>query len=486
MLKASALLAVMLASLTGLTGCSQNPVTGEQDFVIISESQEIAMGRKAHAEIVDEHGLYEDSNLNHYVQSLGETLAGQSHRNELIYRFYVLDSDTVNAFALPGGYIYITRGLMAYLNSEEELAAVLGHEIGHVTARHSVRQQSMATATSILAQVAAAATGIRGASDLARIGTAALVRGYGRQHELEADRLGAEYLARTNRDPEAMLDVIKVLKDQSDFRKQLADEEGEEYQGYHGVFSTHPKNDQRLQEVIRAADKLKTRDYQRAPKEKYLRKIAGMTFGDDHKQGIRRGNAFFHNDLDFSVRFPEGWKLENTPSRVLAKPKDGKAVMSLRTQDLNKRIGPYQFIRDRLEYDDLRNGKDLGHPDLQGYTAIVERDTSFGTRDIRVSVIYFDNKAWIFHGMAKDKGKLHEFDRDFLNTARSFRRLNSQERKLSDPLELAVYQVKPGDTLAKLAKRSPIPVDAEAQLRLLNGLYPEGEIQAGEWIKVVK
>ena len=194
-----------------ITGCATNPVTGSSDFVLMSEEQEISLGQKYSTEIQEEMPAYPDPVLDELLQRVGRKLASHSHRPELDYHFTIVDSSQVNAFALPGGYIYITRGMLAYLNSEAELAAVLGHEIGHVTARHSVRQQSTSAVTGILGAVLAASTGIQGADSLTSMAGTAIVRGYGREHELEADRLGAEYLARSGYDPDAMLEVVSVL-----------------------------------------------------------------------------------------------------------------------------------------------------------------------------------------------------------------------------------------------------------------------------------
>jgi predicted Zn-dependent protease len=208
-----------------LAGCAQNPVTGESNFVMLSEDSEIAIGRENHPKIIKQYGRYDNEALQTYVQAIGERLANASHRSELIYRFTVLDSPVINAFALPGGYIYITRGLMAYLNSEAELAAVLGHEIGHVTARHGVRQQSAAQAANLgytLGAILLPQLRNRSSQQLFNVLGGALLSGYGREHELEADALGAEYLARTGYDSRAMIDVIRVLKNQEVFAAEQA------------------------------------------------------------------------------------------------------------------------------------------------------------------------------------------------------------------------------------------------------------------------
>jgi len=193
----------------GIAGCAMNPVSGTPDLVFMSESSEINIGSENDAKIRGKYGVYDSPALQTYVQQVGQKLAAQSHRPGLTYHFTVLDSPEVNAFALPGGYVYITRGILAYLNSEAELAAVLGHEIGHVTARHGVRQYTAATATGFVGAIIGVATGIGATQDLFNnVFGNAILSGYGRDHELESDRLGAEYLARTGYDPQAMIKVI--------------------------------------------------------------------------------------------------------------------------------------------------------------------------------------------------------------------------------------------------------------------------------------
>ena len=179
-------LVALLVALQALAGCAVNPATGRSDFVMMSEQQELAMGRQYNQEIAKQYPRYPDEALQAYVQRVGERVASHSHRSNLAYHFTVVDSPDINAFALPGGYIYIHRGLMAYLNSEAELAAVLGHEVGHVTARHSVRQQSQSAAWGILGQAVAIGTGVGAAADITNVLGGAVVSGYGRDMELEA------------------------------------------------------------------------------------------------------------------------------------------------------------------------------------------------------------------------------------------------------------------------------------------------------------
>lgn len=484
----SAVLRLLLtaALAAGLAGCATNPVTGSSDFVLMTEEQEIALGRQMHPQILQEMSLYDNARLNTYVQRVGEQLAAKSHRPELIYRFTVLDSQDVNAFALPGGYIYITRGLLAYLNSEAELAAVLGHEIGHVTARHTVRQHSAATATGLIGAILAGASGVQGAGDLANIAGTAIVRGYGREHELEADRLGAEYLARSGYDPQAMLRVIDVLKDQESFEIQRAKEEGREPHVYHGLFSTHPDNDQRLQEVVGAANKLVAPDGDATNRAGFLTQLDGLTFGDSEKEGIRRGNRFYHRDLDFALEFPAGWNIENRSDRLLAQSPDADGMMQFTTQDLNKRISPQAFMSERLKLADIRNGEEIELDGMQGYTGIAEQNTSFGRLPVRYVVLYRGDKALIFAGLSKARGMPYKYDTEILRTARSFHRLTDRERALATAQRIHVIPAGQNTRFTALARDSAIPNHPEAQLRLLNGYYPDGEPQPGESIKIVR
>ena len=481
--------AIIMAIALAAASCAENPVSGQKDFVLMSEQDEIEMGRTAHPNILKQYRRLEDPALQAYVQELGERLAQKSHRSHLIYRFTVLDSTEVNAFALPGGYIYITRGLLAYLNSEAELAAVLGHELGHVTARHSVRQISASQATGLglaIGSILIPELRNQAAQDVFNVLGNAWISGYGREHELESDRLGAEYLAASGYDPQAMLKVIGVLKNQEIFEKQLAKEEGREARAYHGVFASHPDNDTRLQEVVAKADALKTTTASRINREALLKKIEGMTFGDGEQDGIRRANHFYHKDLGFALSFPVGWRVENLPDRLVARSPANDALLMVNTTDLNERMPPSEFMAKRLKIGQLTQGEPLHSNGLEGYTAIATVNTPFGRRPTRFSVIYFKNQAFLFVGSAKDEKTPNRYDGEFLQTVRSLHGLTDQERHLAKALHIKIIKASATTRYADLARTSSIQHHAEEQLRLLNGDYPSGEPAAGEQIKIVE
>jgi len=480
---------ILFSTLTLTSACAVNPVTGEQDLVMMSEQDEISLGRRTHHEVIKQYGVYDDPELQTYVQRIGERLATNSHRKDLIYRFTVVDSKQVNAFALPGGYIYITRGMMSYLNTEAELAAVLGHEIGHVTARHAVRQHSAAQ----LANIGAALGGIfipgvyqAGGDQLVYLFGTVILRGYGREHELEADQLGAEYLARTNYGPHAMLDVIRVLKNQELFEEQLAKAEGREPRVYHGLFSTHPDSDIRLKEVIAKASPSRNPDSTFVGREEYLQKIDGLVFGDSEKEGVLRGRKFYHAELGFTLRFPPNWKVENRPNSLLVSAPAGAAMLQMSLEDINKRISPRDFMISRLGLKRLGSDQALNIHGNDAHTGLMPANTPFGQRVTRFTVIYFNNRAYIFAGATKDPDAMSQYDRYFLETAQSFHTMTDNEHALAIPLHLRTIQADNKTNFKTLAEQSPLEFYPLEQLRLINGLYPSGRVVDGMLLKVIE
>lgn len=466
-----------------LSGCAVNPATGGLDTVLMSEKKEIELGKENHEEILQKMPVYQDPKLQAYVDAIGQRLVANSHRKDLKYTFTIIDSPDINAFALPGGYIYINRGLMNYLNTEDQLAAVLGHEIGHVTARHIVRQHSAGTATSILAAVLAVGTGSSTIGDLSNVAGAALVSGYGREHELEADSLGAEYLYRSGYDPQAMVEVIGVLKDHEQFSKFKVREEGGKVQSYHGLFASHPRNDTRLQEVVGKAGALSQAEKQ-APVDNFQTQMEGIEFGDADKQGVRRGSRFYHKPMNFTLAFPGQWKLQNSPNALVAYPTNQEAFLQMQVQGDLGALTPETFIKSRLKIDNLEQGEVLEQYGLRGFTGVVAATEKRGP--VRIAALFHKDQAYHFSGINRKPNAAINYDPFFLASIKSFRPLESEDYKLAAGMKIKYIQATPGITYAALARESKIEKYAEQQLRLLNGHYPKGEPTAGQWLKVVE
>lgn len=459
----------------------------------MSEEEEIKIGEEAHKQILQQYRVYNNKNLQNYVDFIGQKLAEKSSRPHLDYSFLVLDSEEVNAFALPGGYIYITRGLMAYIKSEAELAAILGHEIGHIAARHASKQESASQAANLGSKLAAilGALYVPGldpniSSDLLGIGSDALLKGYGRDHELEADELGAEYMAKSGYDTQALMDVITTLKNQESFEYRLARLEGRKPRIYHGLFASHPSNDKRLQEAIKNADKFKTDDPVYKGDGTYMNLINGLSFGVDARKGLIVGSNFYHGPLGFAIRFPEGWHVDNKSNVTTARNKTDSAIIQISIMGADRRLSPKDYMVNRLGMKGLRNGESLNIKGFPAHSGQVTVNSPYGRRLARVTVIYFGTRAVILSSATKDGGGIHRFDPVFIETAKSFRPMSRQERMLAGQKRIKIIRADENTTYKSLAANSPLMNLVEEQLRLLNNDYPLGEIEPGELIKIVE
>lgn len=481
---------LLVATLIVANGCAVNPVSGVGDFVLITEAQEVSIGAEEHAKVIAEYGVYADARLQSYVEGVGKQLAKQSHRGHLTFHFTLLDSPEVNAFALPGGYIYITRGLLVYLNSEEQLAAVIGHEIGHVTARHGVRQMSASQATSVgmtLGAILLPELGMAGVSDALGLLGNALIRGYGRDHELEADRLGAEYLARSGYDSDAMIDVIRVLKNQELFDRQQAGEEGRAPRSYHGLFATHPDNDTRLQQVVAEAKRLDSRPVTRQPdREAFLRLGEGMVFGTGVRQGRMREGTFYHPALDLAITFPAGWQVDNLSDRVVVSEAENRAQMVLKIGNYNGQLPLREALLATYPMAAMEQGRRLTLRGFEGYTGVGWLQGRAGRLRGRVAILVKGAEAYFIAAVAVDEVHYRRYERMMLAAIESLHTLTPQERRLAEPLRIVVRAAHDGENYRLLARQSPLPHHAESQLRLLNGHYPKGELKPHQLFKLVR
>ncbi|MBM5812522.1 MAG: peptidase M48 Ste24p [Gammaproteobacteria bacterium] len=479
---------VLTAVAVLVPACATNPVSGRSEAVLMSEASEIRTGKQLHVQITQTMGVYDDLELQDYVQQLGARLAAASHRPKLEWKFTIVDTDNVNAFATPGGYVYISRGILPYLQSEAELAAVLGHEIAHITARHAVQQQSRAALAGIASVAAAIFTGQQAVGDLTNVVGSAIVSGYGREAELEADRLGAEYLAKTGYDPDAIIRVVASLKDQELFERERARLEQREPRIYHGVFATHPDNDTRLRQAVAAAGRVQGTG-NTTNEAWFLKAIDGIAVGSSRRQGMVRDNRFYHADLQFTLAFPAGWKIQNEPQQILASPAGRAHMMQVTAQAPPAGVtDPRQFAVRGLANRRLERSQSLSINGLDAFTTVVRGDASpYGNNSsVRYVIVYHANLMWIIKGASRAGDGVPEGDRLFLSSAQTFRPLRSNEFSLAEPHRLQLVRAAPGTTYEALAKQAALPEYAVQQLRLFNRQYPSGQPEAGRTIKTVK
>ena len=392
----------------------------------------------------------------------------------------MLDSPDINAFALPGGYVYITRGIMAYLDSEAELAGVIGHEIGHVTARHSVRQQGGQLASNILSVLVAATTGDQSLGNLSQQLSTGLIRGYGRDHELEADRLGAEYLHTAGYDPESMLEVIGVLKDQEVYEKALAASENRPPNIYHGVFSTHPRNDDRLKTVVRKAKKLSVKTYRDNNKAGYENLIDGMLWGPSVDQGIVTNNRFAHPELGIGLQLPRGWKVDNNPQFLEARNPGTGALVQISVTALNKNESLDGLLKRLTQNKELEVSKQA-----YGVTAITQarpRDGDY--QPARVSAITLENSQALILFGTSGKDHFSDTDKKLLDINQSFEHLDQAQIDAIRVPRLKIVK-RNVQSFSALAKKSALEYEAENTLRLLNRAFPKGNIASFDRLKTI-
>ena len=489
------LAAAMLAAGCGTTVV--NPVTGRTERTVMDEKDEIAEGRKAHEGILKEYGVVDNPRLQAYVNGVGQRLASQSHRANLTWTFTVLDSPEINAFALPGGYVYITRGIMAYLDSEAELAGVIGHEIGHVTARHSAQRATRAQNAGIgviaatVAGIVAEAYGLPGAGQLASQvsqGVAAgYVASYSRDQELQADELGAEYLVRNQYNPQNMIDVIAVLKNQESYAAELAKAEGRAAPGGANWLSTHPASDQRLADIKRTAAKYKG-SYDDDGRTRYQQAIEGMAFGESREQGITRGRNFYHEKLGIALTAPEGWKVDNSPEAIVVANGAGDAALVIKLIPSEAGATHDEIIKNMLRPVDGNAQPRSVNGLAATHFAGVVRNSKGQQANARVTIVTGpNNHHYLLQYAGRDAAALQRALGRIGEAEASFRPLSAAERKAARPWEVRVVPM-PAGGFAELERQSPLPSLAEQQLRLMNGAYGSGAaaISPGQRIKVVQ
>jgi predicted Zn-dependent protease len=474
-----AILAGLIALLSACSSTSSSSGSSGSGGVTVSAGgRQVTVADEMHQQMIDAGAAYDDVELQAYVNRIGQRLVANSEEPDETFTFTVIDSPDINAFATPGGYIYINRGLLAYLDSEAEMAGVLAHEIGHITGNHHSRRKTASVTNQVLATTAYILTGSGDIADASSMYGAELVSGYGRDMELEADGSGAEYMYKSGYEPDALLEVIGVLKDQEQFQRVKAKSGGKKVGSYHGLYASHPRNDQRLQTVVRAANELDSGEYIENPAVpgEFRRRMEGLVWGASI-QDQRSENRFYHNKLGFTFEHPEDWTVKAGGQAVVATSADGSATLRITLRRRDASATPRSVMEDSSA-GTYSVGAELDQAGLAGYTAVA----SNGSDSRRLAVIDYNNLSYLFEGKAQD---FPATDTQLLAMIESFRPMHPKERTTGTARYVHYIQVPRGATMASLAASIRIP-DAEAQLRLLNGLYPRGEPRTGDWIKVIR
>lgn len=478
---------LLLICITLLSACAKNPATGSRDFVMMSETEELKIGKQAFQAFSKQLILLPDNDpLAQYVNRVGQKVAATADRQDLFYHFYVVDDATINAFALPGGYIFIHRGLINHMNNEAELAAVLGHEIGHVTARHSVQQISKARAyqsalmvTSVFVPIPQAATML---TDLIAL---SVIQGYGRDAEFQSDELSIRYLTQAGYDPKATIGILKTLKRLDEIDTLEKTDAGEKKEKYHGAFSSHPETHKRIEKSIaEAAATQHTRGL--TNRDTHLAAVNGYAYGDSAEQGAIVGQKFLHPDLGFQLEFSKDWVINNSPEALQARIKKQEVYFQLQLIELQKRYTVGEVLQKSFPKKrglQITTGKQAGMDYAHANIKQSAPKVSFAMIDAHVFLQ--GSRAFVLT-MWSHRDEFDKYKADFATVAKSFRAYDKQRD--GDIPRISIYQWQAGDSWQKLADRSHNILGSFTAERLaaLNGMEKKEKPAKGTLIKVVK
>lgn len=464
-------------SLAAMAACATNPATGRRELMLVSQGQEIAMGQQADPEIAAQFGLVPDSSLQEYVGGIGARLASLSERPDLPWTFRALDDPVINAFALPGGFNYVTRGILAHFNSEAELVAVMGHEIGHVTARHSASQMTKQTLAGVgLVAGMILVPDLQDYAGAAGAGLQLLFLRFSRDDERQADDLGLRYMYRAGYDPREMPHVFAMLD-----RVSRESGGGGRVPGW---LSTHPDPADRQERIRDKIAALPTQDFSATVvrRDEYLDRIDGMVYGQNPREGYMRGQNFLHPDLEFQLTFPPNWRTLNQKAAVLAQPPDQDALFELTLANASSPLAAARaFVADSgISGGQVRRGDVNGH---EAASATFRAQTQQGVLQGLVVFVAFQGNIYRLLGYAPSS-RWTVYERPISSTMGSFDRLTDRDALSVQPMRIDIVAVTSSMTLADLVARrsSPVPVETVA---LLNQMEPSTQLSRGQRVKLV-
>ncbi len=483
--------ALLLLGLPVLSGCTTNPATGEQSFTgFMSVEEEQKIGAEEHPKMLREFGgTYSDAELQAYVEAIGQKLAKQSELPDQKFQFFVLDDDSVNAFALPGGYVYISRGLITLAEDEAEIAGVIGHEIGHVVARHSAQRYSGqvatqigVTAVSILGAVLGAPAGV---GDIVSFGAQAALQSYSRSQELEADRLGIRYMSKTGYNTDALGDFFAKLDEQTTIAAAMAGQA----KGGDSIMATHPRTADRIQQARSLAAESMPASAQRG-RDPFLTQVDGVLFGPDPKQGFMKGDTFIHTGLGFRFDFPPGFTVKNGKTQVLGT--DGKGTEVVFSMADPSVASGYADLTAYLSGPWAKESgvapSNVQRLNINGFdaaTGTARGKTNFGTRDIRFLAIRTSRDRIFRFVFLTDPNVTSAMSVPLRRTTYSFQLISPADINQVRAPVIRVVNVPNGASVSSMSSRMPLGKYNDDWFRALNLNALSDGLKAGEKVKIV-
>ena len=455
-----------------LCACVRNPDTGKLQLDLVPRAQEIQMGQDAKKQVEEQMGVYHDAKLEPYVADLGKQMAAQTGA-DFPFSYEIVDDSSVNAFALPGGPVFVNRGLLAYVNSEAELAAVLGHETGHVVAHHSANQMSKAELAQIgLAIGSAISPTIASLGQAASAGLQLLFLKYSRTDETQADDLGFRFMTKGGYDPHEMLPLFKML---DGYSNAMGGGKTPEWQ------QTHPNPGNRL---AATEDRLKTQikgdtSTLKVNRDAYVQRLDGLVFGDDPRQGFFKGDEFYHPVLKWQMKFPGGWMHQNTPQAVAAASPKQDAILQVGSVG---KMTPEEAATKLFSQQGIAAGQPV---DVHG--AKVARQFAAQTQQGKIegvaAFIPFQGTTYMLIGYTP-QGGLASYGNTFLDSMGSFGELRDAAAMNAQPARIKAVHVDAPMSVGEFKSKYPSTVK-ETTLALINGVESGGQIKPGYAKQVV-
>jgi predicted Zn-dependent protease len=454
-----------------IAACTMNPATGQRQLALMSEAQEIQIGAQTHPEVLASFGAYDDPEWQAYIEELGEKIAATSERPELNWTFTVLDDPVVNAMALPGGYIYVNRGILAHFNSEAELVSVLGHEIGHVTARHSVEQISRAQLAQLgLGVVASMGEKFREFAGLAGQGVGILFLKFGRDDENQSDSLGLRYMTRAGYDPNEMPKVFAALDRVSESHGLRATPQW---------LSTHPDPGNRIGNIEARIAKLPPEQRQGiVGRESYFQRINGIIFGDDPRQGYTIGQTYYHPELAFKIDFPDAWRIINQRQAVGALSSDRDAAVVLTLSD---EPSPQAALDAFFGQQGIQRGPSRGN-NLYSFRAY---DTQTGAGRAEGLIGYVSHGGRLYQLLGYTGIESWDGYSEALHASlTSFAKVTDRRYLEVEPATIDVVELRESMNLSQFNDQHPSTIKIE-QLAIINGVGMDEIMDPGRLVKRV-
>ena len=465
-----------LAGAALFNGCAINPVTGKPELMIMTEAQEIKLGGEAHGQILAQYGAYGDESIQEWFNERGQEMAMKTHRKQLPWKFTVLDSPVINAFAVPGGYVYVTRGILGYMSSEAQFGGVLGHELGHVNARHTAATYSKAQLTDLGLQIGSMISPkFAFFAQVASLGTQLLFLKFSRDDERQADQLGVEYSSQMGYDAVEMSEFFKTLERLSPPGGSLP-----------AWQSTHPDPGDRINDTRRMAmafQKSHTDMTFSVLREEYIDRINGLVYGDDPRQGFMEEGVFYHPEINFQFPVPADWEMLNLPTEVRFAPEkeDAVLVFTLATEDSPKAASDAFTLSNKVQ---VMSAEEITVNSMPAYKTVGQIVNEGNVVGINSYFIKMDEKIYVFHGVSASQN-INEYDKAFEKSATGFGKIVDESKLHAEPERIEVRRIASSTTLRSAFNDFGVEEDHLDKMSLINGLMLDDIVPGGAGLKLV-